>query len=469
MVAQAELGFPVVIRPSFTMGGTGGGIAYNREEFETIVTRGLVRVAHQRSAARGIGGRLERVRDGGRARPQRQLHHRLLDREPRSDGRAHRRLDHRGAGADADRQGIPAHARRLDRGAAQDRRGDRRLERAVRRQSGRWPAARHRDESARVALVGAGLEGHRLSDRQDRRQAGRGLHARRAEERHHRRTHAGVVRALDRLRGHQDSALHLREVPGRQFAAHHADEVGGRGDGHRPHLPGIAAEGAAWSRDRSRRSGQRHDAAAGRRGCRRSRWPTSCAIRAPTACCTWPMRSAPAGRVERMHELSYIDPWFLAQIEDLVREEAGSQRRACRLSMQTRLRAAEAQGLFRQPSGTADGPDRERHARPAPPASACVPVYKRVDTCAAEFATSTAYLYSTYEEECEAQPDRSQEDHDPGRRTQPHRAGHRVRLLLRACRRWRCARMVTRPSWSTAIRRPSPPTTTPPIACTSSR
>src|SRR6187431_8959 len=40
-IAQAELGYPVVIRPSFTMGGTGGGIAYNREEFETIVTRGL--------------------------------------------------------------------------------------------------------------------------------------------------------------------------------------------------------------------------------------------------------------------------------------------------------------------------------------------------------------------------------------------------------------------------------------------
>ncbi len=40
--AQAELGFPIVIRPSFTMGGTGGGIAYNREEFETIVARGLM-------------------------------------------------------------------------------------------------------------------------------------------------------------------------------------------------------------------------------------------------------------------------------------------------------------------------------------------------------------------------------------------------------------------------------------------
>ncbi len=38
---QAEVGYPTIIRPSFTLGGTGGGIAYNREEFEDIVTRGL--------------------------------------------------------------------------------------------------------------------------------------------------------------------------------------------------------------------------------------------------------------------------------------------------------------------------------------------------------------------------------------------------------------------------------------------
>src|SRR5271170_2248352 len=38
---QSTMGFPIVIRPSFTMGGSGGGIAYNREEFESIVTRGL--------------------------------------------------------------------------------------------------------------------------------------------------------------------------------------------------------------------------------------------------------------------------------------------------------------------------------------------------------------------------------------------------------------------------------------------
>src|SRR5919197_1390152 len=90
----------------------------------------------ERASHRGVAHRLERVRDGGGARPQGQLHHRVLDREPRSHGRAHRRLDHRRAGADAHRQGIPDHARRLDRGAARDRRRHRRLERAVRHQPG---------------------------------------------------------------------------------------------------------------------------------------------------------------------------------------------------------------------------------------------------------------------------------------------------------------------------------------------
>ena len=138
------------------------------------------RLADARGAGRGIGARLEGIRDRGRPRPRRQLHHRLLDREHRSDGGAYRRFGDGRAGADPDRQGIPDHAQRRDRGAARDRRRYRRVERAVRGQPGRRPARRHRDEPARVALLGAGLEGDRLPDRQGRRQAGGRLHARRA-------------------------------------------------------------------------------------------------------------------------------------------------------------------------------------------------------------------------------------------------------------------------------------------------
>ena len=109
---QATIGFPAVLRPSFTLGGTGGGIAYNKDEFVDMVQARARPVAHARDADRGVAARLERVRDGGGARQEGQLHHRLLDREPRPDGRAHGRLDHGGAGADAHRQGIPDHARR---------------------------------------------------------------------------------------------------------------------------------------------------------------------------------------------------------------------------------------------------------------------------------------------------------------------------------------------------------------------
>ena len=67
----AQIGLPAIIRPAFTLGGTGGGIAYNGEEFETIVSRGLDRSPDHRGPRRGVAARLEGVRDGGDARPAR--------------------------------------------------------------------------------------------------------------------------------------------------------------------------------------------------------------------------------------------------------------------------------------------------------------------------------------------------------------------------------------------------------------
>ena len=127
------------------------------------------------------------------------------------------------------------------------RRRDRRLERAVRGEPRRRPHGRHRDEPAGEPLLGAGVEGHRLPDRQDRRPPGRRLHARRDPQRHHQED-PGELRAHHRLRGHQDPALGLREVPRHQRRARHPDAVGRRGHGHRPHLPRVAAEGPALAR-----------------------------------------------------------------------------------------------------------------------------------------------------------------------------------------------------------------------------
>ncbi len=101
------VGLPAIIRPAFTLGGTGGGVAYNRADYERIC-RSRARSLTDGADPRGREpARLEGVRDGSRARPCRQRHHRLRHRERRPDGRAHRRLHHRGPRADADRQGIP--------------------------------------------------------------------------------------------------------------------------------------------------------------------------------------------------------------------------------------------------------------------------------------------------------------------------------------------------------------------------
>ena len=95
----AELGFPVVVRPSFTMGGLGSGMAYNDEDLDADRRRRSCRVAHGERADRGVDPRLEGIRARADARRPRQRRHRVLDRERRPGRRAHRRLGHRGPGA----------------------------------------------------------------------------------------------------------------------------------------------------------------------------------------------------------------------------------------------------------------------------------------------------------------------------------------------------------------------------------
>ena len=247
------VGLPAIIRPSFTMGGTGGGIAYNRGEFLEIIERGLdasptTEVLVEESVLGWKEYEMEVVRD-----KRGQLHHHLQHREYRPDGRAHRRFDHGRAGADADGQRIPDHAQRLDRVPARDRGRDRRKQRAVRRQPGRRAHGGHRDEPAGVAVVGAGEQGDRVSDRQGRGAAGRGVHAGRAGQRHHGRGDAGGVRADHRLCRDENPALCVREISGRGQYADHLDEVGGRGDGHRAHVRREPAEGVARAGNRADR------------------------------------------------------------------------------------------------------------------------------------------------------------------------------------------------------------------------
>ncbi|GAA5169177.1 carbamoyl-phosphate synthase large subunit [Viridibacterium curvum] len=107
--------------------------------------------------------------------------------------------------------------------------------------------------------------------------------------------------------------------------------------------------------------------------------------------------------LEEVHSLTKIDPWFLAQIKDIVDHEMELDDRSLGSIDAAELRSLKRKGFSDRRLAKLLKID-ESTLRARRQALGVRPVYKRVDTCAAEFASSTAYMYSTYEEECEAQP-----------------------------------------------------------------
>ena len=107
--------------------------------------------------------------------------------------------------------------------------------------------------------------------------------------------------------------------------------------------------------------------------------------------------------VEQVHALSFIDPWFLDQMEEIIAAEQQFATDGLGSLDKTRMRRLKRMGFSDARLAQLAGTD-EAAVRVLRKALGVKPVYKRVDSCAAEFATSTAYLYSTYEDECEAQP-----------------------------------------------------------------
>ena len=105
--------------------------------------------------------------------------------------------------------------------------------------------------------------------------------------------------------------------------------------------------------------------------------------------------------MEQVQSLSGIDPWFLGLILDLVRVEGGIRAIGDGVYKKANLRELKRRGFSDARIGALCG-KTEGEVREARLANDIRPVYKRVDTCAAEFASSTAYLYSTYEQYCES-------------------------------------------------------------------
>ncbi|MCK6433021.1 MAG: carbamoyl-phosphate synthase large subunit [Burkholderiaceae bacterium] len=107
--------------------------------------------------------------------------------------------------------------------------------------------------------------------------------------------------------------------------------------------------------------------------------------------------------LDEIFEETRIDPWFLAQIQDIVETERQLHGRTVASLSAAELRYLKAKGYSDKRLGKLLA-SNHHDVRKARHALGVRPVYKRVDTCAAEFATQTAYMYSTYEEECEAEP-----------------------------------------------------------------
>lgn len=107
--------------------------------------------------------------------------------------------------------------------------------------------------------------------------------------------------------------------------------------------------------------------------------------------------------LQEVFEETAIDPWFLAQIQQLIQTEQALKGRTLDSLSAAELRYLKKKGFSDKRLAKLIG-KTQHDLREARWANGVRPVYKRVDTCAAEFETQTAYMYSTYDEECEAEP-----------------------------------------------------------------
>jgi len=399
--AIGDIGYPVVIRPSFTLGGTGGGIAYNREEFETIVARGLdasptSEVLLEESVIGWKEYEMEVVRD-------------------RRDNCiivcSIENLDPMGVHTGDSITVAPAqtltdkeYQRMRDASIAVLRKigvetGGSNVQFAVNPADGRLFVIEMNPRVSRssalaskatgfpIAKVAAKLAvGYTLDELKNDITGGRTPASFEPSidyvvTKIPRFTFEKFRDANDRLTTQMKSVGEVMAI-GRTFQESLQKALRGLETG----LDGLG-EQIVGRLDEETASRLEYEL--------RAPGPNRLLYTADAFRAGWPF--------ERIAELTRIDPWFLAQIEDLVREEARVRERGMSGLNAERLWTLKRKGFsdarLARLVGVVEKAVRQRRHE-----LGIRPVYKRVDTCAAEFATSTAYLYSTYEEECESAP-----------------------------------------------------------------
>jgi carbamoyl-phosphate synthase large subunit len=400
--AQVELGFPVVIRPSFTMGGTGGGIAWNREEFEVIVQRGLAasptsEVLLEESVVGWKEFEMEVVRD-------------------RKDNCiivcSIENLDPMGVHTGDSITVAPAqtltdkeYQRMRDASIAVLRKigvetGGSNVQFAVSPEDGRLLVIEMNPRVSRSSALASKATGFPIAKIAAKLAVGYTLDELKNDITGG-RTPASFEPSIDYV---------VTKVP--RFTFEKFPAANSRLTTQMKSVGEVMAIGRSFQESLQKAL----------RGLETGLDGLTSITALPlsgedaTDALAYELRSAGSDRLlyvadafragwslERVNELSYIDPWFLAQIQDLVREEQGIVSGGAAALDATRLRALKRKGFSDMRLARLTG-QPEKTVREQRRKLGVVPVYKRVDTCAAEFATSTAYLYSTYEEECEADP-----------------------------------------------------------------
>ncbi len=401
LAAASDVGYPVVIRPSFTLGGTGGGIAYNREEFEEMAARGLdasptSEILLEESVLGWKEFEMEVVRD-------------------RKDNCiivcSIENLDPMGVHTGDSITVAPAqtltdkeYQRMRDASIAVLRKigvdtGGSNVQFAVNPEDGRLLVIEMNPRVSRSSALASKATGFPIAKVAAKLAVGYTLDELKNDitggltpasfepsidyvvTKIPRFTFEKFRDANDRLTTQMKSVGEVMAI-GRTFQESLQKALRGLETG----LDGLGEQVALPLSDES--AGQLDYEL-------RAPGPNRLLYTADAFRAGWPL--------ERVAELTHIDPWFLAQVEDLVREEAATRERGMSGLNAERLRALKRKGFsdsrLAKLVGVVENAVRQRRRE-----LGISPVYKRVDTCAAEFATSTAYLYSTYEEECEASP-----------------------------------------------------------------
>ncbi len=398
---QARVGFPTIIRPSFTLGGTGGGIAYNREEFEEIARRGLeLSPVHEVLVEESVLGwkefEMEVVRDS-------------------ADNCiivcSIENLDPMGVHTGDSITVAPAqtltdkeYQRLRDASIAVLRKigvdtGGSNVQFGVNAEDGRVVVIEMNPRVSRSSALASKATGFPIAKVAAKLAVGYTLDELKNEITGG-RTPASFEPAIDyvvtkiprfafekfpatdsRLTTQMKSVGEVMAI-GRTFQESLQKALRGLETGRTGLDPGkldpSTAEGLAALKRELREPGPDrvfHVADAFRAGLAR----------------------------EDVFALTHIDPWFLAQIEELVAIESVVRAGGVAALDAARMRRLKRKGFSDARLADLAGTD-EAAIRALRRAFGVRPVYKRVDSCAGEFETTTAYLYSTYEEECEAEP-----------------------------------------------------------------